>query len=849
MTTTINANNRVNYILERFSDLNSQRIISIALPFLALHSKTAPISGAVIGLSQCYTLYHSKSNAKLKEGALLISNVAFGYFCPVGQLALSNLMLLASNLQRLGNAENRQEQGAILLQLMSQAIHVSSLYYGTPALIVLSLLSQATTELVHSYNHYQEGKTPELLAALLLAAIRLHKIRAIAFPAQQTASKVEPKEALPTLNTTEDVLPEAIEPALSTVKKTTAQDWKRYVEAARKSPTEPLHMSSVLKAEGRSLEIKDIDFSPLQSIENMNLSGLKFERCNFTGVRFKKIIMQKVAVSDCNFTSAFLEYTYLYECCFTRCDFSSIQQGPCVGSSCIESHDCTPQGFRLRDPSHRRNQREVIEEIDEGRIDPNFCNPSSPFTDFDHELYENFDAKLDAKRFTIIDTNNQNLDFGSHFHGYGKQLVKGANLQFTQKDNGVELSFRINRIFHEKLRDFIEDLDDMSSEEQSSFAQKFNVSEMNVNTSATYVVGKFPIPSPHAASAYKVHLKGVGSLVIGNDSYYNLKDRIKVRLNKGADLESFHHFLSIFGLEDALKKSSDEDIERLKLGVLFRTFYPSQAYFLEGMDEFFTLPVDELKQVIIDEVPKMEKILQKYTIKKTELLPGYVQYGAVIDSKAYDLGARALTTALTALRHEISHNQLSENGLNQLTNIIRFGLLSQEKRDAAGMSAEGLNDGFHYEMGGARSVYTQMVTKKDIEEETSEFGYDSPVRLFLSLEALNQSSYQYLWDDFGIRDAAQYISRPTLLEFLKRSPRLFGGHEIMLPDRVLPEHIKSMQVASEEIKQQIIDHLRKCNLIQEGETINGIPLDQFIRTDEHVTPELVQNCCTPKSPS
>lgn len=70
----------------------------------------------------------------------------------------------------------------------------------------------------------------------------------------------------------------------------------------------------------------------------------------------------------------------------------------------------------------------------------------------------------------------------------------------------------------------------------------------------------------------------------------------------------------------------------------------------------------------------------------------------------------------------------------------------------------------------------------------------------------------------------------------------------MVPDRILPEEIKVMSVATEQLKQQIISHFRKCNLIQmdmEGkEKINGISVDEFIRTEELISLDHVKHCYT-----
>ena len=127
-----------------------------------------------------------------------------------------------------------------------------------------------------------------------------------------------------------------------------------------------------------------------------------------------------------------------------------------------------------------------------------------------------------------------------------------------------------------------------------------------------------------------------------------------------------------------------------------------------------------------------------------------------------------------------------------------------------------------------------------------DFGYGSPVRLFIALKALNQGSYQYLLDNLGVKACYDYLTRFTLKEFMRRCPWEFDGHEVMLPDRVLPQQIKAIAVKTPKIKDQIIAHLRKKQLFQTDqsgqETFNGIPIDEFIMTTKYVAPDYVKRC-------
>ena len=193
MTTRIDLNNRPNLILKSFADLNAQRVVLIALPFLALNPTTALVSSLGISFYQGITLWTTTADKtttgnKWTEAALLISSTALSYFCPLAQLVLSNGVSFASSSYRLWTAESWQNRGQILLQVSHQSIHLASLYYGTAGWMCASLLSQTGSELIQAGIALKEtiqawrapqdtkkDQTLEMIAFALLAYIRLKK--------------------------------------------------------------------------------------------------------------------------------------------------------------------------------------------------------------------------------------------------------------------------------------------------------------------------------------------------------------------------------------------------------------------------------------------------------------------------------------------------------------------------------------------------------------------------------------------------------------------------------------------------------------------------------------------------
>jgi hypothetical protein len=142
-----------------------------------------------------------------------------------------------------------------------------------------------------------------------------------------------------------------------------------------------------------------------------------------------------------------------------------------------------------------------------------------------------------------------------------------------------------------------------------------------------------------------------------------------------------------------------------------------------------------------------------------------------------------------------------------------------------------------------------MLKTHDVVEEKKleDFEYESPVRLYLSLDVLNQDSYQYLdGNNGGGKTSYSYIDRLNIFEFAKQN--LDDMHEIMVPDRVHTRHFKAMSVPTEALKQRIISRMRERNLLQKDlggiESYNGIPVDEFIHTEDHITAELLKRCHT-----
>ncbi len=373
MINKIDENKRSDFIFQSFSNLNGQRIVSIALPFLALNSKTAALSSFGVGFYQCYTLWNTTpdkttTGSKWGDAALLVTTATLGYFFPVHQLIFSNGVFFATHLYKL---IIKRENTA--LQIIHQAIHVSSIYYGTPALIVLSLVSQASSEFIQACQQHKDRKYPEMIASCTLAALRLYKASSylpkdfvftnakeadlppsikqeeqevpipvieedqtaeIIAPPQQPLKKLikQEEQEIPVIEEGQTVAA-AASPQQETpqppLKKLTQDDWDnlryklpghtygRFQDAMQVPVT---NFAVFLNKEGflteiEGLEIKDFDFN------NCLLQDIKFKHCEFSYSRFSDCSFSQVTAEGCNFKKSCWENSLIQNSIFTDSSF------------------------------------------------------------------------------------------------------------------------------------------------------------------------------------------------------------------------------------------------------------------------------------------------------------------------------------------------------------------------------------------------------------------------------------------------------------------------------------------------------------------------------------------------
>jgi len=450
---------------------------------------------------------------------------------------------------------------------------------------------------------------------------------------------------------------------------------------------------------------------------------------------------------------------------------------------------------------------------------------------YDHPLVKLVD-RINENSVILEDENGEKIDFGSHFFGYGKDQVKGMNLSLKKENNEIELEFKVNHIHRDKLTKIISELKSSSKSELNDLLKicKSHSTQICFSEKDSLKMNSYYKPKDLVIS-----LKDIGSLSIGSSKdFVGLYDRVRIRLKKEKNLYDLHEVLTFFDLGNVLKASAEEDIDRMKIGQVFRMCCPKAATIFERTDDFFDLSLEKLKQKIIMIAPEMNDNFQKYLsrVEFREILPGRMRCIVKgLSDELYELGARGITSVITG-----AHSDKSL--CKRIVSMFKMGALSTQVRHYANMIQNGLSPITDFKSGGSDSVFTQLITKNN--ESYNDMWYSGKIRLLYSLKALDTISYQYHYDSSGNRSlnswwwGNNYLNRPNIFKFIEReNDNYIGSNEIMIKERIAPEYIEGMVVDSDSLKNKIISALEHAKLLKTDDagnkTIFGKSVDAFIQ--------------------
>jgi hypothetical protein len=473
----------------------------------------------------------------------------------------------------------------------------------------------------------------------------------------------------------------------------------------------------------------------------------------------------------------------------------------------------------------------LIEKLERVREISHF-NSSHPLIDLENNVID---------RQVVLNLDNE-TNFGSHFPLLGGEFLKGMNLEFIQqqKTGGYKVDFNLTL---QKVDPILNALHEVERLNPSEVLDLFEIFSLDIHS---FRVEKFAcdfeqayeefssIRKKHAPEEFmELFFGGLGSIrFYVDDRYWYMRSHVQVFLEEGKNLYDLHTVLCLFGLDPVLRQSTSIEIERMKIGHLFRVFYPEVAHRFEETVEYLTLSIDALKEKIIQLVPDMQRVIDRYLDKMSfyEIIPGKFRFqihGLKEDLK--EQGAYGLTCAVFT------------SNVDRLLSILDHGLLSSELRLSHGVIFSGLSNEADRFTGGSDSVYTQLVTDKN--HSYSDFVYQGPeFRILIDLKAVETGTYQYLFDSFGMRRRnlwSEYYSSIGL-ETMVTHPNIsrYRSNEVMVKDRVLPEWILGLVVRTENMKHQVLQSMRIKGMIEIDhlgkERINGILVDEFFQVTTQI---------------
>ncbi len=461
---------------------------------------------------------------------------------------------------------------------------------------------------------------------------------------------------------------------------------------------------------------------------------------------------------------------------------------------------------------------------------------------YDHPL-TSLESKIEDGKVVFYDDQGNCFDFGAHFSAYGSGLVKGMNITFRKTEDYTELEFKVNHVFRQKIEENIQALQKAckNPKELKAFLilNKANIDGIKISTLEEKTKNWWDF---NTKTTCKVDIIGKGTIEIGSSpEFINSYDTVKVTLREGESIYNLHQTLCMLGLEDALKQSSLDDLQRMKLGHLFHSLSPEEAFKLERSEAFFNLSTEELKREMIQKDPKMKGYFDSYldTMELKDILPGRSRMHMLGLTKDLikEFGNFHLTTMLTGTNNP-------QELFKRLSCILQIGLLSEELRTNAGSTKKGLNADHDF-VGARDSAFAQVITSQTSYDELMYTHLlTGGIRILLDPKVIESGTYQYPEDILGHRTTdswfswgakeSEYDTRDGIHDFLaKQFKNPTPDNEIMIKDNIPPEYITGIVVENKIMKSDLLLYMSKMGHYKDG-LLFGKNAETFIQVGQTI---------------
>ncbi len=319
----------------------------------------------------------------------------------------------------------------------------------------------------------------------------------------------------------------------------------------------------------------------------------------------------------------------------------------------------------------------------------------------------------------------------------------------------------------------------------------------------------------------------IGAVIVVNDNeqkHHALNGEVTVILDPTVQPKEAHNvitkILNSLEIQGVTSESKPEDQVRIKMLSMFQILYPSQVSAL--MDKgALTLPLDNLKKEMINLVPELQ---QKFddTLEKMyeqEVRPGQRQWALKgIADEMRTCGAMGLMAGVPSIANVVK--------------VLKGGALSSYDRISNGIVIRGVSLEKDFQSGGARSVFTRVVTREMQEcELSSSFPWaDRGIAILYDLDVAEGVCSMYVKDNFGTREPSIYDKRKNIPETTKDLAAYNTANELMVEEGPIPpKMIRAVVVKDEEQKAKLLAELRAQGLLDKDDNIMGKHVDDFVR--------------------
>lgn len=494
-------------------------------------------------------------------------------------------------------------------------------------------------------------------------------------------------------------------------------------------------------------------------------------------------------------------------------------------------------------------------------LDPNVALsrakiPSMIQFDASHPLYD-MDAAIK------VGTESQtNPDFGAYFSGCDTGMLKAGHLNAVRRMQNKKaynrFDFKLSHFARNDLDAAIAALKKARSSSKdhqirdAEFSRHDDVFEGRDGVTFTpeYSVEGIPMlqalyynPIPalifHVArptgKVVEIHFPGCGNVIIGDSSqmrsrYNNVQVILPADLPPGESLRRMHVMLSALGMGSLLCPQRQVDDERLKMAILFRTFYPAAAYRMERQKDFYEWPLDILKAKICEQCSEMAEIFNKYLVDEPHLME---QVEIAPGQKAW-----AVTDLTDMLKEEGAWGLVAgtAGGFETLTCILRDGHLSTETRFNARIIKEGASSNADIQRGSGNQVFTHYVGNKYDNFAAEDFTHSGNFQACYSLDPLCAGGYANDEDHYGWKAAHIYGRRQSLIKFARNNEP--SGDNEVCTKKMPPKWLRSVLVPDTATYERYVTGLIDLGWVVLNAQnrwvmnikgpMNGTPVEQFL---------------------